>query len=142
MSGVVAIRYLLSHNAALVAVVPAESIMAGELPIKTDLPAISVDEVDDTLHQTIRVNPTAKMHIERVQVTVLCKEGQSASAAAGYTGVNALLDLALTACQNQRGTINGITVDSIVPDIKVRHPYDGVDLIHSGSRDFIVRWIG
>ena len=120
--------------------VPAARIVVGELPLNTVLPAIDVSEVDSIPLNFIEPNQTPKMHTDRVQVRAQCKGPQSATAGTGRAGLQALLRLILAACPNQRGSINGVAVESIVPDTQMIHPYDDIDLIHSGSRDFIVRW--
>lgn len=139
MSGVTVIVALLKASAGVTAIVNASRIMAGELPLKTTLPAIGVSEISSVPLNMIRVNQPTKMHIDRVQVSVSCAEGVGTGK--GYTAVDTILKAALAACPTQRGTVNGVVLDSIVPDIKVRNPYDDIDLVHSGSRDLIVRWI-
>lgn len=137
MSGVAVIVSLLKASTDITTIVPTARIRAGELPLLTPLPAISVTQISSEPMNFIDPNETPKMHLDRVQVSVLCKEGGTTGT--GYPGVKALLILALAACSNRRGTVNGITVDSIVPDIEGPDFYDQVDAIHSGSRDFLVR---
>lgn len=141
MSGVLAVRYLLANYSTLTAIVPAARIMTGELPLNTALPAIGVSQVDSMPMNYIQTNTLPKMHTDRVQVSVLCKEMQSTASGVGYVGVKTLLRLALAACPNQRATINNILVDSIVPDFVGPDAYDDVALVHQGSRDLIVRWM-
>lgn len=139
MSGEYAIRYLIAHAAPILALVPEGRIVVGELPLNTVLPAIGISKIDSLPLNFIDPNETPKMHSDRVQVTVQCKGPQSAIAGTGLAGLNAILKLVLAACPNSYGSINGIAVRSIVPDIEVINPYDDVDLIHSGSRDFFVK---
>jgi hypothetical protein len=140
MSGVYAVRYLLTQNALLTALVPASRIVAGELPLNTGLPAISITQISSVPTNFIQPNSTAKMHTDRVQVSVLCKAPQT-RAGTGYSGVKTLLRYVLAACANQRGNVNGVAVDSVVADIAGPDEYDDADMIHHGSRDFVVRFI-
>jgi len=139
MSGVAVVRYLLATNAGVTAVVPAARIVAGDIPIDFAMPAIAVRQISSVPDNRIRANEANKAHTDRVQVTVY--RGASPDDA-GYPGLKALLDLVLAACPSQRGTLNGVSVQSIVPDI------EGPDLpiselsIFTRSRDFIVRWVG
>lgn len=142
MSGVAVIRYLLANNAPVVAVVPATRIVAGDLPLNTILPAISITQVSSVPMNLLRINEAAKMHTDRVQVSVLFKGPQGTPSGTGYPGVKALLLLVLAACPSQRGTVNGIAVDSIIPDLAGPDLYDEATALYSGSRDFMVRWIG
>jgi hypothetical protein len=57
-------------------------------------------------------------------------------------GVKSLLALVLAACPSQRGTVNGVSVDSIIPDMAGPILYDDAIALHQGSRDFLVKWIG
>ena len=81
-----------------------------------------------------------RLHTDRVQVSVLFKGPEGAPAGTGYPGVRALLALVLAACPNQRATVNGIAVDSILPDIEGPDLSDEATAIYSQSRDFLVRW--
>lgn len=136
MSGVAVIRYLLANAAGVVAVVPATRIMAGDLPLNTTIPAIAVTQVDSVPMHLLRANE-GKEHTDRVQVTVY-RKGEPADR--GYAGLKTLLDLVLAACPSQRGTVNGVAVDSITPDIEGPDlPIAEMDL-YIRSRDFLVRW--
>ena len=136
-SGVAVVRYLLATNAGVLAVVPAARIMAGDLPLNTVIPAIAVTQIDSIPYNAIRTNETPKLHTDRVQVTVFRKASPDD---AGYPGLKSLLNLVLAACPSQRGSVNGIAVDSISPDL------EGPDLpipelsIFTRSRDFIVKF--
>lgn len=142
MSGVAVIRYLLKTNNPVLAIVPAARIIAGDLPLNTVMPAIAVTQISSVPHNTIRINESQKPHTDRVQVSVLFKGPQGTPAGAGYPGVKALLKLVLAACPSQRGTVNGISVDSIIPDIEGPDLSNDEDALYSQSRDFIVRWNG
>lgn len=139
MSGVAIIRYLLANAGAVTAVVPATRIIAGDLPVGTALPAISVTQISSRPLNLIRTNDTNKVFDDRVQVTVYRKAEPDDR---GYPGLKSLLILVLAACPSQRGSVNGFTVDSIQPGI------EGPDLpipdlsTFTRSRDFFVRWVG
>lgn len=141
MSGVAVIRHLLANNAPVLAVVPATRIMAGDLPLGTAMPAIAVTQISSVPLNTIRINESPKMHTERVQVSVLFKGPQGTPVGTGLPGVKALLKLVLAACPSQRGTVNGVAVDSITPDIEGPDLSDDAAALHSQSRDFIVKYV-
>lgn len=142
MSGVVIIRSLLAANTALTAVIPAANIMAGDLPLNTVLPGISLSQVSSMPFNLLKTNEANKLHTDRVQVSVIFKSPQGSPSGTGWPGVKAALKLVLVACPSQRGTVNGIVVDSIVPDVEMILPEDPVDNTIQGSRDLIVKWIG
>jgi len=140
MSGVAVIRYLLANAAAVTAVVPATRIMAGDLPLKTVMPAISVVQISSLPRNTVKMNEPSVQHTDRVQVSVVFKGPEGTPTGAGYPGVRALLKLVLAACPHTRGAVNGVDVDSILPDIEGPDLQDEATALYSGSRDFIVRW--
>ena len=138
MSGVNVIRYLLANHAGVLAVVPASRIMAGDLPVKMVLPAISITQISSVPFNLLRTNEANKMHTDRVQASVLFK---GVGEGAGYPGLKAMMKLVLAACPGQRGTVNGVVVDSITPGFEGPDLYDDAIGVHSLSRDFLVRWI-
>lgn len=140
MSGVAAIWYLLKTNAAVIAVVPAARIMAGDLPLNTVMPAIQVNQISSMPRNPVDMTGTHVLHTDRVQVSVLFKGTQGTPTGTGYPGVRSLLRLVLAACPNTHGTVNGINVDSIIPDIEGPDLSNDADALYSGSRDFLVRW--
>lgn len=142
MSGVAVIRSLLAGNSPILAIIPAARIMAGDLPLNTVLPAISVTQISSMPFNLLRTNEANKMHTDRVQVSVMFKGPQGTPSGTGYPGVKAMMRLILAACPSQRGTVNSVVVDSITPDLEGPDFYDDVTDIHSASRDFIVKWIG
>lgn len=129
MSGVSAVRYLLANNAALIAVVPAAKIFVGVVPLNTVLPAIGVAQVDGVPHLTVAMTESGKLQTDRVQVTVMTKTYQ--------TSISALARAALA---NLSGTVNGVKVDSLLPDGEGPDLFDDAAVIYERSRDFIVRW--
>lgn len=142
MSGVTVIRYLLANNSPVLAVIPATRILAGTLSLKTVLPAISVTQISSVPFNTLRTNEANKLHTDRVQVTWLFKGPQGSPAGSGYPGVRAMSRLVLAACPSQRGTVNGIAVDSIVPESEGPDLSDDAEALYSCSRDFTVKWVG
>ena len=140
MSGVAVIRSLIATNAAVLAVIPAARIVAGDLPLNTVMPAIAITEIDSQPRNTVAMNEPNRMHTERVQVSVLFKGPSGTPAGTGYPGVKAMLALVLTACPHTHGTINGFTVLDILPSGEGPDLQDVATSLYSGSRDFLVRW--
>lgn len=131
MSGVAVIRHLLANDATLTAQVPAARIQAGVLPLNTSRPSISVTQISDLPMRIIRNTESGLMNIARVQVTVLADT---------YPLMKTLLALVRDACPSQRGTVNGVAVDSIATEAEGPDLYDHDTGIHEGSRDFLVRY--
>jgi hypothetical protein len=131
MSGVAVIFYLLSHDAPVLAAVPAANTMAGDLPLNTALPAIGIKQISGFERLTVSMNGAKKMQTERVQVTVQTKT---------YPEKKALLALVRTACANRNGTVNGVDLDSILPDTEGPDLDDAATGIYTQSRDFIVKY--
>ena len=131
MSGVAIVRYLLANNTTLTAAVPSARIMAGVLPLNTLLPAISVLEIDGFPRLNVAMTGTQRQIVERVQVTVLTKD---------YPSKKTILALVRAALPLSRGTVNGISCDSVLPDL-IGPDLDDPDTgIYSQSRDYMVRW--
>lgn len=133
MSDVIAVRYLLANNSALVAVVPSARILAGMLPQGIALPALAVSHVSTLRRQAI-AGTTKKYCTSRVQVTVL---------ASGYVQQKQVLALVVAAVPRTHGTVNGVNVVSIVDDINGPDFRDDEvqPVIYMGSQDFVVTWI-
>src|SRR3972149_5364880 len=139
MSGVAVIRSLIATNAAVLAVIPAARIVAGDLPLNTVMPAIAITEIDSQPRLTVAMSKPNRMHAERVQVSVLFKGPSGTPAGAGYPGVKAMLALVLAACPHTHGTVNGFNVVSILPDNEGPDLQDVATALYSCSRDFIVK---
>ncbi len=128
MSGVAVIRYMLANNAPLIAVVTADKIKAGVVPINTALPAISIRQISGVEHELIKRGAN-QFVTERIQVSVL---------ASTYPTQKSILNLIRSAVVSTRGTVNTFSVDSIT------HEGDGPDLynddpvIYEQSIDFMV----
>lgn len=73
MSGVVILHTILTANAALTDVVPADRIIGEDLPDKTDIPAISIETVSSVDRKVVAPGALRRV-TERVQVTVHAKD--------------------------------------------------------------------
>ena len=128
MSDVKAVRYLLANSATLIAQVPAARIIGGVLPQGMALPAISVMHVS-----TVRpsfVAASAGMSIARVQVTIF---------AATYATQKSIMALVRAALPRSRGSVNGVAVESIIPDTEGPDATDDAGL-YIGSIDYRVTY--
>ena len=137
MSGMLPILYLLSHNTALQMLVNATKIVPGDLPLQMAPPAINVEQIDGNPHNSIALIEPNKTWRDRIQVSAhvyLPPSGQ------GYPGLNSIMNAIVAACPNQRGTVNGVSVQSIIVD--TRGPFLPVQETSrvSQSQDFIVWW--
>ena len=143
MSGVAVITELLATNPALKAAIvanalpkepisdPEANVMAGTIPLNWALPAIGIKQISEVERLTLNMGEPAKLVTERVQATVQARS---------YQAQKQLLELARLACRNQRGTINGVAVDSILPDTVGPDDDDVETGIFTQTRDFIVKW--
>lgn len=129
MSGVSAIRYIVATNAALIAAVPATKIFSGIIP-QGAIPAIGVSKVGGQQRTTVAMTGK-KMCTERVQVTVQAKT---------YVSKKSIMVLVRAACRNRNGTVNGVELDSILPDTESPDMDDIEANIYTESHDFIVKW--
>lgn len=132
MSDVIATRYLLANNAPLIARVPAAKIAAGAIPIGTVLPAVAINHIDTIERLSVDMAGTKIMATARVQVTVQAKT---------YIDQKQILELVRRALPNTRGTVNGVEVDSILPDGSGPDLRDDDAGIYMQSRDFIVKFL-
>lgn len=131
MSGVAVIRYMLANDATLTATVPATRIIAGILPINTTLPAISITQISGSRLEVIKHGSNEHV-IDRVQVTVL---------ATTYPQQKTTLGLVKSAIQSTRGSVNGVSVDSIKQDITGPDLYNDDPVIYEQSVDYFVKYI-
>lgn len=131
MSAIKAISYLLSHNSNLIAAVPAAKIFAGQIPINTVLPAVAVNEISTTEYLTVALNESKVTETTRVQVSVQTKT---------YATQKSILELVRKALPNTHATVNGVDVDSIVPEGAGPDLRDDDANIFMQSRDFMVRF--
>ena len=131
MSGVSVLRYILANNAPVVAQVPAARIFAGSAPLNTTLPLIVVNGISGVPMNTVKVNESGRIQTDRVQVSVL---------AATYASQVTIMRLVRAALTHRTGSVNGTSVDAIIPDSEGPDLYDDSAIIFQGSRDMIVRW--
>lgn len=146
MSGVSVVWYLLKTNAPVLAAlgagppIAAARIMAGDLPVNTVLPAMTVIQISSVPRNTLSMKDPRVQHQDRVQVTWHFKGPQGSPAGTGYPGASAMGKLVFAACPNAHGLVNNISVDSIIPDVEGPDLQDDATALYSGSRDFIIRW--
>ncbi len=131
MSGVAVITSLLQNNSNITALIPPANIMGGLLPVKINLPAISVTMVDDFTRERIEAIVDNVMLHERVQCTVEAKT---------YKEQKDIIKLMRKSLPVSRGLVNGVRVDSILyessgPDIE-----DPAMTAYIQSSDFIVKY--
>lgn len=132
MSAVAIVRALLTADAAVIALVPADRIYAGAAPQLSVLPVISVTRVYGDEISTIARRQPGKTMRTRVQVTVLTKDP------GGFAAGEKILKAAALGRGVHTGTVLSYHVKSILqqgegPDLPV-----GDDKIHEKSRDFMV----
>jgi predicted small secreted protein len=141
VSGVSVIRTLLASNAAVIAVVPADRILAGDLPINFTLPAIQITQISGIpTFLDVAMAPGKRLQTDRVQVMAVVKNTQGTPPGGGLPALNALLALVLSACPNTHRTVDGTDVDSILPDSMGPDLSDDAFSFVTQSRDFIVRF--
>ena len=131
MAGVGIVRYLLANNSGLITVVPAARIYAGDVPLKTALPAISVRQISGVPRNTVSMAHTTIYVQDRVQVTVYTKT---------YPLQKSTLELVRDALPVTHGTVNGFVCEAILPDNEGPDFYDDIDLIYEQSQDFMVAY--
>jgi DNA-binding cell septation regulator SpoVG len=137
VSGKAVIRHLLSRDSALLALLAqmgssANSVVVGQVKIKTVRPAISVRLISGTERLTVAMNEARRMRTQRIQVTVHCTTPKQQEQ---------LIEAVLVACPNTKGTLNGTYVDAILPDGEGPDLSDPDAGIYEQSRDFIVKWL-
>lgn len=130
MSAVNVISYLLRNNAPLNAQVPAASIRPHTQKQGAALPYIGMKQISSVENLDVGMTGT-RMKTTRVQATLY-----TATAPARTT----IMALILAACPNQSGTVNGVSVDSILPGGEGPDFDDPDTSIFERSCDFIVKW--
>lgn len=132
MSAVKVIRALLIEHASVLALVPAERIVADDIPQGMLLPAISLTEISRVEMPTVSLAQRAVQVTARVQVTVH---------AASYPDQKAALQAAKLGPGAHTGTVAGIVVRSVMRDVvgpDMKHDDAG---IYRQSRDFKVVYV-
>lgn len=130
MSGPKVVNSLLSAYTSLTNVVPAARIVTGRLKQSVQLPAISVLGISDVPRNLVASTAT-KLRTARVQVSVKAKS---------YAEQKQIIALVRAALPRSRGTVAGVAVDSILPDIEGPDVEDEEKNIYIQSADFIVRY--
>lgn len=138
MSGPAILRHLIAHDAAFITLmgqmggtVSAATVKVGKIKANTVLPAVSIRLVSGTEFLPLDMDATRRLKTQRVQAMVHCKTAKQQQQ---------LLAAVLAACPNTRGTLNGVHVDSVIPDGEGPDLSDEDAGIFEQSRDFIVRW--
>lgn len=130
MEGVAVIRQVLAANAALIALVPATRIQAGDMPQGTTLPAISIVRVSSNDRNL--PNPGTYRHVtERVQVNVM---------ASTYPQQRTVLAAIRAAAADQFPTVSGLIRVTIHTDGAGPDFINEQASIFVGSQDFMVTY--
>lgn len=124
------IRALLVADAETIAIVPADRIVAGVVPVDTSLPALSVTHISTVPVGAIDAAAEFSLVRSRVQVTVVT---------ADYPAGKDLADVVRRACNFERGMIAGTDVASITRDT-VGPDYQDQAGACFGSVDFMVTY--
>lgn len=132
MSGVGITRYLLANDAGLTATVPASRVMVGEIPINTQLPAISIMQISATPHNMIGMASATRLIKERVQITVMCDD---------YPSTKAIAALIREALPVSRGTVNGFSCDSVIPEFEGPDFFDQEKNLYMQTHDYTVNYV-
>jgi hypothetical protein len=130
LSAVAAIRYLLAHYAPLSpTIVSAVNIVQGDvIPEGGAAPGIVVRIISSMPRNFIR-NTGSQVHRDRIQVSGLSRD---------YAQLDQMMTLILAACPSSRGSIGGVSVIDIIPDIEGPELYEEATKLRSRSRDFLV----
>lgn len=131
MSGVAVVNYVLAHDSQLIAVVPAARIFSGDAPMNTALPLITVKQIVGVPHLTVAMTESGRIQEDHVQASVLAKT---------YASQVAIMRLMRAALRNRTGTLNGVKVDSILPEGEGPDLYDDAAVVYQGSHDALVKW--
>lgn len=131
MSGVAIIRNLLVANANLTAVVSANNIIAGTLPLNITVPAISIEDISGVPRRNMGMVSNTYLFTDRVRIDV--KAGT-------YPQKKSVLELVRLALPNRRGAVGNYTVDSVLPDSKGPDRDDPEIGLYFQYRDYIVKY--
>ncbi len=131
MSGVAIIRALLCSNNNIITVIPETRIIAGALPLKTVIPAISITTISTIEHGTVTANDESNFATDRIQVTVYAKT---------YTLQKAYLKLLRSILKNANGEIGGVLCDSVLYESDGADIYDETLILYEQSQDYMVSY--
>lgn len=132
MSGVAIIREILANEPQVVALVPADRIVAGLLKQGAIMPALTTHQIGDSEEGTMARNLPVKMMRERVQVTALAKT---------WLSMKAIIKAASLGSGVYTGSVLGFRVCSILPLGAGPEIPPGEDGIYEQSRDFMVTFL-
>lgn len=130
MSSEKVIYHLLSNNAPLASLVSTR-IFGGIIPQEAALPALAYNHVSTVENSTIDANSPYGLVTSRVQVTVVSKD---------YPQLKNIVSLVRKACNYQRGSINGVIVNSIVRDVVGPDFIDDAASLFTQSIDFKITY--
>ncbi len=140
MSSEAVVRAVLLLNQVVIAAVPAERIMAGNVPQKTIKPAIGIAMISSVPWNSVDQDDDNETLIDRVQVTAIVNAASNEPAGTGLPGVHSLLYICRRALKNRKGTFGDFKLDSIIFDQRSQ-PYEDLALgMHWGSNDYILKW--
>ncbi len=108
----------------------AENIAAGVIELGTDLPALGVSHISGLKSVNVKVDATG-IRTERVQVTVHADT---------YPLQKSVLRLVRAALVNRHGTVHGLSLDSIIPDIEGPDQQEVDAGIYAQTADWIVKY--
>lgn len=131
-------KYLAGNTAAVTAIAPSSRIAPGILPNGTTLPAVEIESVSGVPRTTIAMTEPGRLHSERVQLRGIVQRLGNGSGA-DYAQLVTLMK-ALARIPNTRGTIAGISVDSVIVDIEGPDDNDVDAGRIARTRDYIVKW--
>lgn len=124
-----AIYSLLRNSAPLTAIVPIARIYSSVIPQDAILPSISYSHVSTVENTTIDAYAEFALVTSRIQVSVATKD---------YAQLKDIIRLIRKACNYNRGTINGVIVNSIVRESIGPDMRDDESKVYFQSIDFRV----
>lgn len=125
------VNHVLSAAGGVTALVPAVRIVSGPIALGSPLPAIGILHVTGNEHLTVSMAETKRFRWARVHVMAHAET---------YPAKLQILDAVLSALRGYHGSISGISVDSILPDIEGPDIDDPGGNQYERGQDFIVKW--
>jgi hypothetical protein len=134
MSGVAAVNSILSADADVTSIVPAERVITGDIRAGEALPAICIKQISSVKHPSIDMGSTTRtFRLDRVRVTVHTK--------VSYEQKAAILTLIGVALVGKKRTVGSIWVDSILPEGQGPDFDDTAAKTYERSEDYMVKWV-
>lgn len=128
MSAEKVVNALLKAHAPLTALVGSR-IVAGEIALGAELPAIAYNHISTVERNSIGMSAPAALATTRIEVAVQAKT---------YPEQKALLAAVRAACKNRRGVIAGVTVHSVLSDTVGPDMFDSDTSTYMQTIDFMV----